>query len=64
VYATAVICILIRFVIVHSSVRARSTDGTDQMCIQNFGRKSQKDDTTGVDARIILSWIFRKQDVG
>jgi hypothetical protein len=42
----------------------RTTDGREQMCTQHFGRKSQKDDKTGVDVNIILSWIFRKQDVG
>jgi len=42
--------------------------GGEERCLQGFGRKNRKKETTpedpGVDRRIILRWIFRKLNEG
>jgi hypothetical protein len=45
-----------------------ATHCRDETCKQNFTRKIFKDETDhlgdpGIDARIILNWILKKQDM-
>jgi hypothetical protein len=45
-------------------VGACSTYGAGERLVQGFGGETRGRETTGMDGRLILRWIFRKWDVG